>query len=83
MLSGDIRRILRGESRYEWRNPDKSSYFMQRLHEAYSKEGISMPYTLEDFLRHDREDWLQSLPPQEVFKIAGKTAQSTAAGRGA
>jgi hypothetical protein len=68
MLSGNIKRILKGESQYEWHDPDKSSSFIHRLHEAYSKEGINMPYTLEDFLRHDREDWLQSLPPEELRK---------------
>lgn len=56
---------------------DETSTLLHRLFEQYQREGINMPYTMEDFRREyvkdhlkdlTPEERLQGLSPHEVFK---------------
>ena len=69
-----------GASCYRWRRSDLSRV-MNQLLTTYRMEGFAMPYTVEDFLREDKEerkrellaemtleDRLAGLPPEQILK---------------
>jgi hypothetical protein len=49
---------------YQPRSPDTST-LLQQLFEGYRKEGLAMPYTMEDFRREYVKEHLKDLTPEE------------------
>jgi hypothetical protein len=56
-----------GAAHYKLRTDD-SSTLLGRLFALYRKEGLDMPYTMEDFRRDYVKDYLKDLTPQERLK---------------
>jgi hypothetical protein len=53
-----------GASRYTLRSGDSSS-LLQQLFVGYQKEGLPMPYTMQDFRRDFLKERFKELSPQE------------------
>jgi hypothetical protein len=57
-----------GQAHYQVRSPDTST-LLYRLLDAYRQEGLLMPYTMEDFRRDFRKQFLDELTPEERKQI--------------
>jgi hypothetical protein len=64
LLSAAPDQVRYGVSHYRQRSAETSS-LLDRLFEGYQREGLSMPYTMEDFRREYIRDHLKELTPQE------------------
>jgi hypothetical protein len=56
-----------GAGHYQQRSPDTSSFLYQLL-AGYVREGLNMPYTVEDFRRDFTKEFLEKLTPEERIK---------------
>jgi len=50
-----------GDKHYEWHNL-KTKQILNDLYDIYLKEGVVMPYTLEDYYREHVDPYIESLP---------------------
>jgi hypothetical protein len=64
LFSAERARVDYGASRYTLRSDDSSS-LLQQLFVGYRKEGIPMPYTMQDFRRDFLKERFQEASPQE------------------
>lgn len=55
------------KSHHHWRNPELSSVINQ-LYEHYRVEGVFMSYTIEDYLRENKQHVLNSSSLEEILK---------------
>jgi hypothetical protein len=79
LFSADPDRVRFGQSHYRRRSGDTST-LLRQLFEGYRREGLAMPYTMEDFRRdyakahfkdltpEERQEALQSVPLEELIK---------------
>jgi len=67
LFSGKPQRFAYGDEHYQWRHPRERAVLNQ-LYELYKKEGVVMPYTMDDFNRDFTQAHLHLLPPEVVFK---------------
>jgi hypothetical protein len=57
-----------GAAHYKLRT-DESSTLLSRLFAMYRKEGLDMPYTMEDFRRDYVREHLKDLTPEEILTV--------------
>ncbi|MGE0085796.1 MAG: hypothetical protein AB7S75_15405 [Desulfococcaceae bacterium] len=67
MFSAVPDKVEYGAENYKWQTP--VSGIMNRLFEKYRIEGITMPYTINDYLRETKEEVLGSLTPEDIDRI--------------
>ena len=67
LFSGKPQRFAYGDEHYQWRHPRERAVLNQ-LYELYKKEGVVMPYTMDDFNRDFTRDHLHLLRPEELLK---------------
>jgi hypothetical protein len=76
LFSASQEQVRYGAEHYRPRS-DETSTLLHRLFEQYRKEGVQMPYTMEDFRRDyvkehlkdlSPEERLEGLPPEELLK---------------
>ncbi len=76
LFSGQKQGFTFGDKHYHWHIP-KSQELLNQFYDLYQKEGLIMPYTLEDYYREYTIPFVESLPPEirlkglraeEVFK---------------
>jgi hypothetical protein len=68
LFSASQEQIRYGAQHYRQRSDDTSTLLYQ-LFEKYRKEGVTVPYTMEDFRRDFAKDHLKDLSPEE--RLAG------------
>src|SRR5205807_5364658 len=76
LFGGIPANIQYGAAHYRRRTQDTSTVLNQ-LFESYAKEGVVMPYTIEDFRRDFTKEHLDLLSPDEL--IEGLTPQQARA----
>ena len=64
LLSASPEQVRYGAEHYEQRSPDTSSLLSQ-LFEGYKREGLAMPYTMQDFRRDYVKEHLKDLTVEE------------------
>jgi hypothetical protein len=64
LFSAAPRLVEYGRIHYRQRSPDTSTLLYQ-LFEGYRREGLDMPYTMEDFRRDFTKEFLTKLTPEE------------------
>jgi hypothetical protein len=67
LFSGQAKGFGYGDQHYHWRHPSERA-LLNQLYELYQKEGVVMPYTMEDFNRDFTRDHLHLLPPEERLR---------------
>lgn len=67
MFSANADKVGYGVSRYQWRTD--ISTVINDLFKKYQKEGIAMPYTVEDYRRQRKEEFLRSLTPDDLSEL--------------
>ena len=73
LFSGKAQGFAYGDEHYHWRHPRERAVLNQ-LYELYKKEGVVMPYTMEDFNRDFTREHLHLLPPEE--RLRGLTPET-------
>ncbi len=75
LLSASPEQVRYGAEHYEQHSPDTST-LLNQLFEGYKREGLAMPYTMQDFRRDyvkehlkdlTLEERLQGVPPEELL----------------
>jgi hypothetical protein len=66
LFSASQEQVRYGAEHYQQRSEDTST-LLQRLLERYRREGLSMPYTMEDFRRDYVKEHLKDLTPEEIL----------------
>jgi hypothetical protein len=64
LFSGIPEKVGYGKENYSWQRPDLSTV-INKLYSYYQLEGITMAYTVEDYVRETREEALSSLTPKQ------------------
>ena len=67
LFSSESQKVVYGIRNYKWHAKDYST-ITDKLYELYIKEGIKMPYTMEDFERDYKEEFISKLTPEERVK---------------
>jgi hypothetical protein len=67
LFSAIPEKVLYGAAHYRWRQSEDRK-LIRDLHQKYQVEGITMPYTLEDYHRDSTMEYLRSLSPEELLK---------------
>jgi len=67
MFSAIPENVQYGAAQYQWRQPNHSKA-INKLFEHYRVEGITMPYTWDDFERDLKEEVLAKLTPEELLR---------------
>ncbi len=67
LFSAIVDKVQYGASHYKLRQRDLSTVF-NNLFASYRLEGITMPYTVEDYKRELKEEVLASMTPEELLK---------------
>ena len=67
LFSVSPEKVLRAMRRYRWKIP--ASRIRNKLWEKYVNEELFMTYTIEDFDREVKEDWLKSLSKEDIDKF--------------
>jgi len=60
-------RVKYGTAHYQWKSPVSS--IVNKLFKKYQKEGFAMPYTIEDYLRDEKEEVLRSLTEEDLDRL--------------
>jgi len=61
-------KVKYGASRYQWQRNDLSA-ILNDLFTTYNLDGVTMPYTIEDYKKESNELFLKRLPPDERLKL--------------
>jgi len=64
LLSALPEKVRYGIGHYHQHSPETST-LLDRLLKRYQKEGLAMPYTMQDFLRDDRLERFKELTPEQ------------------
>jgi len=64
LFSGIGEKVQFGAANYKWRQPDKSG-IINEFYKHYHVEGITMPYTWDDYYRQVTHEHLHWLTPEE------------------
>ncbi len=75
LFSASQEQVRYGAEHYRQRS-DETSTLVNRLFEQYRKEGVQMPYTMEDFRRDYVKEHLKDLTPEEL--LAGLSPEQRA-----
>ena len=67
LLSASPEQVRYGVEHYEQHSPDTSSLLSQ-LFEGYKREGLAMPYTMQDFRRDYVKEHLKDLTFEELLQ---------------
>ncbi len=67
LLSASFSRVGFGAAHYQQYSDDTSS-LLNRLIEGYRREGVNMPYTMEDFRRDYAKEHVKELTPEELLE---------------
>jgi hypothetical protein len=67
LFSAIPEKVHYGATHYQWRQSEDRK-LIRDLHQKYQVEGITMPYTLEDYHRDSTMEYLKSLSPEELLK---------------
>ncbi len=67
LFSASAEQLQYGKEHCRLRSPDTSTLIYQ-LFEGYRREGINMPYTMEEFRREFTEEFLNDLTPEQRLK---------------
>ncbi len=67
LFSGDADRVQHAAFRYHGRRSEIST-ILNQLFENYQAEGVTMPYTVDDFMRDVTLEHLKLLPPEERLR---------------
>ena len=70
LFSGDKSRVSYAAAQLR-SHQSEASTLLQQLFKLYQVEGLTMPYTKEDFLRDAFRDQVKDLTLQEIFLIRG------------
>lgn len=68
IFSGIPENVRYGALHYNWRRTDLSTV-INELFKFYQVEGIPMPYTVEDYKRDRKEEFLASLTAEELLEM--------------
>jgi hypothetical protein len=71
LLSASPEKFRYGASHYQQHSTETST-LLERLIEGYRREGIAMPYTMEDFRREYMEDGFEEMTPEQQLKLFEK-----------
>jgi hypothetical protein len=77
LFSASQDQVRYGAEHYRQRSGETST-LLYRLLEQYRKEGLSMPYTMQDFIRDFTKEHLKDLSPEE--RLAGLSRKERLAG---
>ena len=66
LFSWDPERVFRGRVNYRWKNPDTSTV-VTHLYANYQAEGVTMPYTVEDYKRDLLKEVVKAIPAEEIL----------------
>jgi hypothetical protein len=77
LFSAQQEQVRYGAQHYR-RRSDQTSTLLDRLFEEYQREGLAMPYTLEDFRRDYLRGHLKDLSPEE--RVEGLSLEQRLAG---
>src|SRR5262249_6264927 len=77
LFSASQEQVRYGAEHYRLRS-DETSTLLNRLIEQYRKEGVAMPYTMEDFRRDYVREHLKALTPEE--RLQGLSAEERVRG---
>jgi hypothetical protein len=72
LFSAVPEQVRYGAQHYRQRS-DETSTFLQKLFAGYQREGLTMPYTIEDYRRDYAKEHLQKLTPEE--RLEGLSAK--------
>ncbi len=64
LFSGQEHGFVYGDQHYHWHQPTERAVLNQ-LYELYQREGVVMPYTMDDFEKDFTREHLHLLPPEE------------------
>jgi hypothetical protein len=64
LFSAATEQVKFGAERYQLQSPDTSS-IVNQLFGAYRREGLTMPYTMQDFRREVIREYLEELTPEQ------------------
>jgi hypothetical protein len=64
LFSGSEAQVAYGARHYRQRSEDTST-LLQQLFQGYEREGLAMPYTMEDFRRDYAKEHFKDLTPEE------------------
>jgi hypothetical protein len=67
MFSAVSDKVKYGTAHYQWKSPVSS--IVNKLFKKYQKEGFAMPYTIEDYLRDEKEEVLRSLTKEDLDRL--------------
>ena len=67
LFSANEEQVVYGARHYRPRSRETSTLLYQ-LFDRYTREGLPMPYTLEDLMRETIEDLARKLPPEQLLK---------------
>ncbi|KHD07833.1 hypothetical protein PN36_31450 [Candidatus Thiomargarita nelsonii] len=68
LFSGKADGFEFGNVHYQWHDPS-SQALLNQLYKLYSKEGVVMSYTWDDYFRdYPPEEFLRKLPPEAILK---------------
>ena len=67
LFSGKDQEFVYGEQHYHWHRLSEKA-LLNQLYELYHREGMVMPYTMEDFEKDFTREHLHLLPPEERLK---------------
>ncbi len=67
LFSGQEQGFVYGDQHYHWHQPSERA-LLNQLYQLYQREGVIMPYTMEDFERDFTREHLHLLPPEERLK---------------
>ena len=67
LFSGVAEKVQYGAAQYQWRQKDHST-IISKLYKRYQVEGITMPYTWNDFYREFTREHLDMLSTEERLK---------------
>ncbi len=68
LFSAAAEQVAYGARHYRQRSAETST-LLYRLFRGYQTEGLAMPYTMEDFRRDVKKEFLQELTPEERREI--------------
>jgi len=68
LFSGNAEGFEFGNTHYQWQEPS-SQTLLNQLYKLYSKEGVVMSYTWDDYFRdYPPEEFLRELPHEAILK---------------
>lgn len=77
LLSATPAKVQYGASHYQQHSAETST-LLERLIKGYQREGVAMPYTMEDFRREYLEDGFEEMTLALVYRVTHDEGQESA-----